>query len=195
MFKNLLFFITLMLSAACSGCKKDAEVKEVEVTDTSPITWNECGYEMNDHPCDFTLSDQNAAGWNLYENYGSIIILDFSTEWCYYCQVAASEAQTLQDAYADKDVIYVTVLIDDIYGQTPSQETIESWADTFGITAPVLRGNRNMLRSDEEDGWPVSGWPTFYFIDRELKISDVMRGYSDSAMISTLDSMLVEDTQ
>ncbi len=195
MFKNLLFFIGLTFSVACSGCKKDAEVKDSETAEASPITWSECSYDIGDHPCDFTLPDQNATGWNLYENYGSIIVLDFSTVWCYYCQVAATDAQVLQDAYLDDDIIYVTILIDDVYGQPPSHEVVEEWANTFGITAPVLGGSRDMLKSDEADGWLVSGWPTFYFIDREMRLKDSIKGYSDAAMISMLDSMLVEDTQ
>jgi thiol-disulfide isomerase/thioredoxin len=189
MIKKLLPLIFL---SACAACKQEVEVEPQEV---SPITWTECGHDMGDNPCDFTLADQNGDDWNLYENYGSIIILDFSAEWCYYCQVAAADAQTVQDAYEEVDLVYVTLMIDDASGNAPSQDLVSRWADHFGITAPVLMGSRDLIDSGDGEGWEISGWPTFYFIDREMKISKVMQGYSDETMITIIDLMLLEDAQ
>jgi thiol-disulfide isomerase/thioredoxin len=117
--------------------------------------------------------------------------LDFSTEWCYYCQVAAADAQQIQDAYADRDVIYVTIMIEDHQGNSPSQDMIDRWVSNFGITAPVLAGSRDLI----SEGWDISGWPTFFFITRDMKIRTGMRGYSDETMITILDMMLVEEMQ
>ena len=184
--------IPLIFAIGCSGCDGDkADVEEV--VEVSPITWTECGYDMGDHPCDFTLKDQNGDDWNLYENYGSIIILDFSAEWCYYCQVAAADAQTVQDAYAEDNLIYVTLMIEDQYGNVPSQSMLTRWADHFGITAPVLAGDRSMIASQDSDGWSVGGWPTFFFIDKEMVTSTVLRGYSDEAMTLIIDEMLMSE--
>jgi len=192
MFKILVPLAFILSMLGCSGCQKevDSETANVEV---SPITWEDCGYEHGDHPCDFTMSDQNGDPWNFYDNHGSIIIIDLSTAWCYYCQVAAADAQILQDEYKDSDVIYVSILVEDMTGNPPSQEEVTEWANTFGITAPVLGGNRDILKTSESDGWNLGGWPTFYFIDRDLVLKETLRGYSDAAMISILDSMLVEE--
>ena len=186
---------SVLLAIGCGGCDP-AELKTdpVVVEEPSPITWEDCSHEIGDHPCDFNLTDQNGDNWNLYDHYGSIIVLDFSTEWCYYCQVAASEAQTFQDAYADDNLIYVTVMVEDGTGGGANLDLIERWSDHFGITAPVLAGSRDLLKSETQDGWEVTGWPTFYIIDREMVISQVMRGYSSTNLMTMLDSMLVEES-
>jgi thiol-disulfide isomerase/thioredoxin len=188
MLKKILPMIFLL---GCAACSKDPV--EVEVADPDPITWSECGYEMGDHPCDFTLKDQHGEDWNLYDNYGSLIVLDFSAEWCYYCQVAALDAQTVQDAYAEEGLIYVTIMIEDSSGNPANEGLLTRWSDHFGITSPVLEGSRDLLDTGDGEGWLISGWPTFYFIDKEMVLSKVMRGYSDETMLTIIDLMLIEE--
>jgi len=188
MIKKILPILFLL---GCSACNK--EPAEIEAPDPDPITWTECGYDIGDHPCDFTLKDQHGDDWNLYDNYGSLIVLDFSAEWCYYCQVAAADAQTVQDAYADEDLIYVTIMIESASGSPADSGLLTRWSDNFGITAPVLEGSRDLLDSGDGDGWSVEGWPTFYFIDKEMKLRTTMRGYSDETMLTIIDLMLVEE--
>lgn len=190
--KRMLSVMTLAIALiSCSACKKDVEEPVVEA---SPITWDTCKNEIGDHPCDFTLKDQNGEDWNLYENYGKIIILDFSAEWCGYCQVAAAETQLIQDEYGD-DITYVTVLIEDRYGEPGNAELLDRWSQYFEITAPVLAGSRDIIDSTGENGWVVTGWPTFYFITNEMVIHSVIRGYSPDGILVTLDSMLIEDSE
>ena len=181
-----------LLLIGCAGCNK--EPIEVEIPEPDPITWTECGYDIGDHPCDFTLKDQNGEDWNLYDNYGSLIVLDFSTEWCYYCQVAAADAQSLQDEYADEGLIYVTLMIENASGNPSDQDLLTRWADHFGITAPILEGSRDLLDSGDGEGWSIGGWPTFYFISKDMVISKTMQGYSDETMITIIDLMLVEES-
>jgi len=187
MIKKIIPFLFML---GCSGCK-DTDIDSEPIVEDDPITWTECGYEFGDHPCDFTLTDQNGDPWNLYDNYGSIMVLDFSAEWCYYCQVAAADAQKIQDDYADRDVIYVTIMIEDYQGNDPTEDMIDRWVSNFGITAPVLAGNRDLIA----EGWDISSWPTFFFITRDMKIRTGMIGYSDETMITILDMMMVEDVQ
>ena len=191
MFKKRVLLPFLFL-IGCGGCNPTT----VETSEEpSPITWEECGYEIGEHPCDFTLEDQNGDDWNLYSNYGSIIILDFSTEWCAYCQVAASEANTFTAMYEDDDVLYITIMIEDRYGTSPPPEDmIDYWVQYFGLTEAVLRGDRNMLDASGENGWPIQAWPTFFIIDREMKLHKKIQGYSSSALMLEIDNMLVEET-
>ncbi len=190
------FFKRILTSAVlCLGIGCVAELK-VESYDSapepSPITWSECSQDIEAHPCDFTLEDQNALMWSLYENYGSIIVLDFSTEWCGYCQVGATTIQQIQDEYADEDVIIVTVLVEDRYGNPAGEQLVQTWASYFGITAPVLAGSRDLLSEDTSQGWPVTGYPSYFFIDREMILRYQQRGYGDEALRATLDMMLAD---
>ena len=191
--KNLMtiFMFIALFTLGCGGCSKEEITEE---TPASPITWEECSQEIGDHPCDFSLKDQNEDDWNLYDHYGSIIILDFSAEWCYYCQVAASESEAFMDNYRDDNVVYITIMIEDRYGDSPpSAAIIDYWVDYFGITDPVLAGNREMISSSPTEGWPVSAWPTFFVIDREMILRENIRGYSASGLMTTIDNLLVEE--
>ena len=60
----------LILSLGCTAGKTEVEIEE-PVEDTNPITWSDCSYQSGDHPCDFTLKDQNNEDWNLYSQYGN----------------------------------------------------------------------------------------------------------------------------
>ena len=181
----------LILSIGCGGQKASVEA---ETEEKSPIHWTECGYNVGEHGCDISATDQYGNNWSLYDNHGSIVILDFSTTWCGYCQVAASTAQEFQDKYSDNDLLYVTVLVEDSYGNTPPpQQVISEWSDVFGISAPVIGGSRDMLLSGDKDGWEVSGWPTFFVLDSDLKIYDIQRGYSDVNLARIIDSLILRE--
>lgn len=185
------FTFIAFFGLGCGGCSKE-EITEKEPV--SPITWEDCSQEIGDHPCDFTLEDQNGDNWNLYDHYGSIIILDFSAEWCYYCQVAASESEAFMDNYRDDNVVYITIMVEDRYGDSPpSADIIDYWADYFGISEPVLAGSREMINANTAEGWPVGAWPTFFIIDREMVLRENMRGYSGNNLMTAIDSLLVEE--
>jgi thiol-disulfide isomerase/thioredoxin len=175
-----------------TGCPGKPEVDSVEV---NPITWDTCSYTIDDHPCDFVLQDQTGQPWRLYDNLGSIIVIDFSTEWCGYCQIAASVAQNLANDYLDAGVIYVTIMVEDVTGAPGSVELVERWSEYFGITSPVLAGDRSMVDPLGISGWGVSGWPTFFFIDREMILHGNIRGWSEVAIRDHLDRMIAAEEE
>ncbi len=72
--KTLTKLLPMLALLGCASCMAELETPEEE---PSPITWDACSQAIPDHPCDMTLLDQNGEDWNLYENYGSIIVLDF----------------------------------------------------------------------------------------------------------------------
>jgi thiol-disulfide isomerase/thioredoxin len=136
-----------------------------------------CGFSIGTTQCNFILKDQHGEDFELYEHYGSVIILDFSAGWCYYCKVAASQVQSIED---DLGVEYVTILVENAAGERPSQEDLELWASTYDIIdAPVLGGARAILDDESMNGWRVLGWPTFFIIDEEMRIYQKIRGYDE----------------
>lgn len=186
--KSCFFSLALF---SLSGCEAQGEVSKNEPF--NPITWSECSQQMGDHPCDFNLLDQHGENWNLYDHWGSIVVLDFSTEWCGWCQVAAQTTEEIQATYAEDDLVYVTILVEDIYGNPPEQEILERWGEAWGISAPILGGDRSMIDPAGLSGWPVTGWPRFFFIDRELRLSHELSGYNDDALRYIIDTMIEED--
>jgi len=153
----------------------------------SPITWDTCSGAVQDHPCNLTGPDQRGDTFGLYANYGHPIVLDFSTGWCGPCRNAAAHAQEVQDLYEDAGVIYVTVLIETTNGSIPTTKDVAQWAETYGITtSPVVASSRSVLQSGGGT-WALSGWPTFYYIDREMVLRDIDRGYNHEEILHSLD--------
>lgn len=184
--------IVMFLITACTA--------QVKITEDSsppepfnPITWSECSQVVGDHPCDMTLSDQHAQPWSLYEGWGNIQVLDFSTGWCGYCNASGATLQGIQDQYAAWGVQFITVLIEDTQGNEATPEFAAAWAEHYGITAPVVAGGRDLISSDPKIGWPVNGWPRYYFITRDLLIHSVQPGYSDAGLRATVEAMLAAE--
>jgi len=184
--------LTLLGCNSCGPAELESQSNDTEVEE-SLVTWADCDYNVGDHPCNFELLDQNNDTFKLYDHVGKPIVLDFSTMWCGYCQVAAQEVQAVTDAYKDYDLLYVTVLIETSTGASPSVEDVNNWAQVFGIIdAPVLAGSRDMIDSSGIQGYPVTGWPTFVFIDDEMIIKSMLRGYSSTSLDMMIQDLLTE---
>jgi thiol-disulfide isomerase/thioredoxin len=189
-FTSLLF--TAIISLGCNGCAAELEV-ETSVPEVDLVTWDECGYNVGDHMCNFSLVDQNGDEFHLYDYIGKPIVLDYSTIWCGYCQVAAQDVEQTQLDNASSELLYVTILIENQSGAPPSITDCENWSSIFGIiSAPVLGGSRDLIDTSGETGVPVSGWPTFLFLDKEMIIKDVLRGYSKESLDYKIQSLIMD---
>lgn len=187
----------LLLLALLAGCV-------AHVQDTSPddddddtpalITWTDCGGNPGDKACDFTFTDQHENEWRLYDHYGTVMVLDFSTMWCGVCQNIAPLAQPHQDDYtsAGHDFLWVTVLVDEMtWGEPPSLQDIQDWADINGMsTSPVLAGDRTIIDTTAVDGYPISSWPTLIVVDETLTIHNGLRGWNESTVLRWVDEVL-----
>jgi len=184
--KKLYFMIAL-----ATGCAAELEVdshdfEQIEEEILEPvgvIADDNCQHvDIGDTPCNFRLLDQNGDVWDLYRHEGDIIVLDFSTMWCGPCQIAGHSAQPIQDDYADQGVHFITILIDGYTpAQPPTEEDIEEWVTTHNITtSPVLMGSREkMLDSTAITGYALSGFPTYLYIDRNMKFYSGHSGFSE----------------
>lgn len=191
--KPLDLLTVLAFALASLGCAAELKVASEIEEEQSPITWSDCSQEIGDHPCELALTSQEEEVWSLYDNYGKIIVLDFSTEWCGYCRIGASTIQEIQDQYSADDVVIVTILIEDSYGSPADLSLIQAWANYYAISAPVLAGSRDLLSSDPEQGWPVTGYPSYFFVGRDMTLKFKQTGYSDDGLRATIDAMLLED--
>tara|TARA_R100001443_G_scaffold116696_1_gene138095 strand:+ start:648 stop:1004 length:357 start_codon:yes stop_codon:yes gene_type:complete len=116
--------------------------------------------------------------------------LDFSAGWCGPCRAAAEHAQDVQDQYRDTGLLYITVLVETANGDIPTQKDVNEWAATYGNTdSLVIAGSRAMLESGGGT-WALSGWPTFYYIDRNMVLRDIDRGYSAEEVIYSIEWLL-----
>jgi len=145
--------------------------------------------DIGDKACNFILKDQNGNTWQLYDHIGDVIVLDFSSVWCYPCKLAAAETQALQNAYADEGVQVVTVLIDGPDpGIEPTEYDVQQWAALGGITtAPVLQGSREKMLDPQDGsvaepgvtGYLLNAYPTYIYIGRDMKFYTGHVGFSE----------------
>ena len=115
MSSNLAKLISIFLIGV-AGCRPAELVTEETGEEPDRITWTECSYQIGDHICNLELQDQNGNLFKLYDYVGQPIILDFSTMWCGYCQVAAADVASVQSRYDNKDLVYATVLVENTSG-------------------------------------------------------------------------------
>ena len=151
-----------------------------------------CGWPQND-PGDLVLDYDLAAGktfpnvhlvdqcgdvLSLWDLYGSWLVLDSSQSDCGPCQnMAATATAFVEDMAAEGiDVKVVSLLgngLSDPFG-TPSDETLNTWVDTFELTDPVLydRGFAYALFPsfiDEYSG-DSFGYPAWLVVDPQMTL-------------------------
>jgi thiol-disulfide isomerase/thioredoxin len=140
--------------------------------------------------CNMIFYDQNKEVWQLYDHEGKVIILDFSTVWCGPCQNAGHYVQPIQDDY-EGNVEFVTVLVDGLTGEPPNEEEINEWVTSHGITtAPVLYADRSVSDPTGINGYLISGFPTYVFITKDLKIHSGAVGFNEEYVRTTIDGLL-----
>ncbi len=195
--KTLFFVLGLMIGCA-EDKQHDVEEGEVETIDqivepeeeevlepVGVITADDCQHiNIGDRACNFRLTDQNGETWDLYQHEGDVILLDFSTAWCYPCQIAGMATQGIQDDYEGEGFHFVTVLIDGhTPGQEPSDSEIDIWVDDHGVTtAPILQGSRDKMLDPTGtgvEGYLLGGFPTYIYIGRDLKFYSAHVGFSE----------------
>ena len=179
----LVAMLTWVFLTSVCGCTPKIESNDPD--------WEACSETFGDHVCDLKLIDQNGEEFNLYDHYGKVIILDLSTMWCGPCQMAGMDADPMIARLGGPDkVVYVTVLIENMSGKDPTVADLEMWTNALGIEiSPVLAGSRGFLNTT---GYQVTGWPTFYFIDSDMILRDVMTGFSSVIIESKARGLLAE---
>lgn len=198
--KHLLFtFVIFLLSCTPAKLETSDTISDIVVEEESgmhggspvPDIWSDCGGAIGDHPCNFSFLDQNGDTFELYQNYGKVMVLDFSAMWCGVCNNIANDAQVFMNDYADKDFMWVTILIDNSNGDPPTQEDLSNWTDLYGIsTSPVLAGNRSIIDTTGESGIPVTSWPTIVILDKDMIISNGLNGWNEQTIRGWIEEKL-----
>jgi len=172
------------------GCV-EPETEYVTETETVTIEEGLCASILGHQPCDFATFDENGSEVYFSDLMGKPVILDLSTMWCGPCNVAAEDVQAVQNAYPG--VTYLTILIENFEGEAPIYTDLQDWEILHNITtAPTWGGSRDLVTADpiETAGeFFLGGWPTFYFLDEELRVVGYQRGFDQSAIEAWAQSL------
>ena len=172
----------------------DSAVDAGDTQEEEVFTSEECGGALGDIACNFTFIDQNGDEWSLYDHHGTVMIIDFSTVWCGVCKNLAPTVQMHQDTYTalGHDFLWVTVLVDGPdWGVAPTHAQSVAWATDYGMTSsPVLAGDRTVVDTTAQNGYPITGWPTFVIIDETMTIRHGIIGWDETLVMQWLDAVL-----
>jgi len=197
-FLTKLIFSTMMLAfLSCSPATLKTESRESADTETSTdpyswVTWDTCSHNIGDNPCNFTLLNSKGKQVDLYQHYGKVIVIDFSTMWCGVCQNIATKGDEWVSDHGSDKFIWLTVLIEDASGSTVEQSDLQTWVNNYGIQVPVLAGNRDMIDVTDplDDGYPITGWPTLVVIDQKMVLQYGINGWNESVVDNWIQILL-----
>ena len=124
------------------------------------------GFSAGQTPPDMCMLDQNGDMVSMWQFYGQVIVLDISAEWCAPCQELAEGVDHTYQEFKDQGFMYLTLLTEDYNSGAPGQEVLQTWAEEYEITAPVLSDTEGYKMQLVPNG----AYPRVMLIDRTMTI-------------------------
>jgi len=137
---------------------------------TPPDCLQAQGWDPGQVVPDLRLNDQFGAEVSLWQFSGDLILLDVSTLWCVPCQNLGADAEDTWQSYKDQGFVYVTVIQQDSSGNPAQPADVQAWADSFGITAPVLGDPDAVTTPMLQLVGGAASFPGVLLIGRDLKV-------------------------
>ena len=128
------------------------------------------------------LVDQFGNQVQLHQFYGYVVVIGMGAVWCGPCQSAASSSQHLWEQHIDDGVVFLEILLEGAgQGSNPTNNDLSNWATNFDLEYPVVMGSPQAN---------IQSYPTFAFIGRDMRVSNVQAGFpGDSAIASQVNAL------
>lgn len=120
---------------------------------------------------DFQLSDENGNLVSLSDFRGKKVLLDFSMINCGWCKIAIEQFNKPDFQFADNIIPLYLNPVD-------SKEKMDKYRSKVAIPFPVLANAKEVGKA-----FGVSGYPTFYLIDENGKVENVVIGYFEEEIM------------
>lgn len=131
---------------------------------------------------DWTLYSAEGKQLSLAQMKGKVVLLDFFFIGCEGCMLSLKPLNKIHEKYKDQNIAMISMTYRD------SKSSVMEFKKNYNIKYPVYINAGDVVKS-----YNVEQFPTFYFIDREGKIANVVVGYTDDfeeKVTSIIDNML-----
>ena len=125
------------------------------------------GFSKGEVVPDMRLMDQHGDTVSLWQFYGSLVVLDFSTMWCAPCAELAEGIDETWEKYGDEGFMYLSIISQDVISEVPDLDDLNKWADDHSITAPVLADDQGYT---DEVIPPGGAFPLVMLLDRDMTV-------------------------
>jgi peroxiredoxin len=155
--------------------------------------------EIGDELPAFTANEQAGLAVNLSDfSGGFLIVMLNANEWCPPCMTVTGEAEALWRRLDAADeryrVRFVELLLDGPASDVSAQADAAAWADTYGLTYPVLHGPEVRTYID---ALGIPGFPFMILVDPLQRISAYQVGWNESEftldLSAAFDAFLVDN--
>lgn len=162
--RAILCLIFMALSIALLGCKKGGPGLSVSGND-------------------FTLKNVDGSTFNSADLRGKVVLLEFWATWCPPCKMAIPEVQALAEKIKGKNIVIVTVSVDDSY------DTVKAFVNDNAIAYTVLHDTNG----DVSKKYNIRSVPTTVILDKLGNVVSTHLGYMpdySSLMLEELQKLL-----
>lgn len=118
----------------------------------------------------FELTNQFGEVVRLHDFCDQVVFMVFSAGWCGACQ---AEAATLESFYTDhkaQGLMVLEVYIEDEDSALPEQDDLVAWADTYGLSIPVVADPNGTNMYKYAAGMSSVGLPFSVLLDRGMEV-------------------------
>lgn len=147
-----------------------------EAAAAAGVTSTGTGLQVGDVMANEAWVDQNGQPVNLHQFYGYVTVVTVAARWCPPCQLAAETSQALLTQHLPQGVIFIEQLVN---GLNPNTNAVQSdadiWANQYALQYPVVFG---------ADPISTPSIPTYFILDRELRIRRIFEGYPGDPALS-----------
>ncbi len=128
--------------------------------------WQTRNLPLNEPAPETVLALLDRSGIRSALSPGETGIVYFFAPWCFYCR---SSIGNLDDLVEEGRIAWGTVVALD-YGDV---DEVQAFIEDTGVNLPVLMGTRQTAAD-----WGIRGFPTYFVIDAQGRISSRSVGYS-----------------
>jgi len=151
---------------------------------------DEAGWAEGEISRGWKLTDQHGEEIKLKRFFGSVVLVDLSSEWCGPCRISA---ETINEEYEDRreDGFIVIQLLLDGLGVGDATPDGDRWVEEFGLTFPLIEeGERHAVPHYVPPG--SFGIPNYTVIGRDHRIASWYRAGGEPPW-DDIDALLDED--